>query len=281
MAGRCDAQNRGAICGSEVRQEPQIAARPSGGIVRSGLRSCFRCGVSPCFRFASPLRGVRRCPEPHASRRVQALDAQYAAELKARDEAETAAKEAMRRPAHWKQWAGFLSTETQRPGIAKSRSNCDASDSHQDSPSHRADAAELLQASRNASADSPHGAEDAGIGWRASQTVARDALSLRKDSHNPSGDARRGHLPFMIRRAHRHAATQREPPQPEIEQHRGSALSAGAVGKNPAIHPVTAAFQKKSRGAPFSMSGFRAGIRSSECRGHGLNHEPTSPRAPR
>ena len=44
------------------------------------------------------------------------------------------------------------------------RRNYDASDSHQDSPSHGADAAELLQASRNASASSPRGAEDASIG---------------------------------------------------------------------------------------------------------------------
>jgi hypothetical protein len=43
---------------------------------------------------------TKTAPLAQSTLKLQALDAQYAAELKARDEAETAAKEAMRMAAH-------------------------------------------------------------------------------------------------------------------------------------------------------------------------------------
>ena len=93
-------------------------------------------------------------------------------------------------PGHWKLWAGFLCTETPRPGNADSGSNHDSSDSYQDSPGGGADAAELPQASRNSSADSLRGAEDAVFELGASQAVTGDALALQKASPKPFRDAR-------------------------------------------------------------------------------------------
>lgn len=48
----------------------------------------------------------------------------------------------------------------------------------------------MRRVSCNASADSPHGAEEADSGQEASHTVAGDALVLRKASHNSLQDAR-------------------------------------------------------------------------------------------